>query len=120
MLERRLAIKGLWRIPTFYICIYIFFVYLLAPYSASCAPSILITFIDMVLFNTPKPVPDRCEVYMFGGQHFFQVVFVLVALACIPVMLLGKPLHIMKQRKHANVSIDIYTILINVLLIHIL
>ncbi|XP_073818680.1 V-type ATPase subunit a family protein Vha100-1 isoform X4 [Musca autumnalis] len=74
------------------------------PYSASCAPSILITFIDMVLFNTPKPVPEGCEVYMFGGQHFFQVVFVLIAVACIPVMLLGKPLQIMKQRKHANVQ----------------
>ncbi|XP_013103346.1 V-type proton ATPase 116 kDa subunit a 1 isoform X3 [Stomoxys calcitrans] len=74
------------------------------PYSASCAPSILITFIDMVLFNTPKPPPTGCEVYMFGGQHFFQVVFVLIALACIPVMLLGKPLQIMKQRKNPNVQ----------------
>ncbi|XP_075149974.1 V-type ATPase subunit a family protein Vha100-1 isoform X2 [Haematobia irritans] len=74
------------------------------PYSASCAPSILITFIDMVLFNTPKPPPEKCEVYMFAGQHFFQVVFVLVALACIPVMLLGKPLQIMKQRKNPNVQ----------------
>lgn len=73
-------------------------------YSASCAPSILITFIDMVLFNTPKPVPEPCEVYMFGGQHFFQTIFVLVALACIPVMLLAKPLNIMKQRRQGNVS----------------
>lgn len=75
-----------------------------APYSASCAPSILITFIDMVLFNTPKPPPEGCHVYMFSGQHFFQIVFVIVALACIPVMLLGKPLQIMKQRKQSNVS----------------
>uniref|UniRef100_A0A1I8NPI2 V-type proton ATPase subunit a n=1 Tax=Stomoxys calcitrans TaxID=35570 RepID=A0A1I8NPI2_STOCA len=76
------------------------------PYSASCAPSILITFIDMVLFNTPKPPPTGCEVYMFGGQHFFQVVFVLIALACIPVMLLGKPLQIMKQRKNPNEEVQ--------------
>lgn len=65
----------------------------------------MITFIDMVLFNTPKKAPEGCEEYMFAGQHFFQTVFVLVALACIPVMLLGKPLQIMKQRRHANVSI---------------
>ncbi|XP_060646453.1 V-type proton ATPase 116 kDa subunit a 1 isoform X5 [Drosophila nasuta] len=74
------------------------------PYSESCAPSILITFIDMVLFNTPKTPAQGCEVYMFWGQHFIQVVFVLVALGCIPVMLLGKPIKIMQARKLANVQ----------------
>ncbi|XP_062124633.1 V-type proton ATPase 116 kDa subunit a 1 isoform X4 [Drosophila sulfurigaster albostrigata] len=74
------------------------------PYSEGCAPSILITFIDMVLFNTPKTPPKGCEVYMFWGQHFIQVVFVLVALGCIPVMLLGKPIKIMQARKLANVQ----------------
>ncbi|XP_020811079.1 V-type proton ATPase 116 kDa subunit a isoform X6 [Drosophila serrata] len=74
------------------------------PYNEACAPSILITFIDMVLFNTPKPVPEKCEVYMFLGQHFIQVLFVLVAVGCIPVMLLAKPLLIMQARKQANVQ----------------
>ncbi|XP_068157461.1 V-type proton ATPase 116 kDa subunit a 1 isoform X3 [Drosophila tropicalis] len=74
------------------------------PYSESCAPSILITFIDMVLFNTPKTPPEGCKVYMFWGQSFIQTVFVLVALACIPVMLLGKPWKIMQARKLANVQ----------------
>ncbi|KAH8306252.1 hypothetical protein KR018_005312 [Drosophila ironensis] len=73
-------------------------------YSEACAPSILITFIDMVLFNTPKTPPEGCHVYMFMGQHFFQVLFVLVALGCIPVMLLAKPLLIMQARKQANVQ----------------
>lgn len=73
-------------------------------YSQACAPSILITFIDMVLFNKPKEVGEPCEVYMFWGQHFVQVLFVLVALGCIPVMLLAKPLLIMQARKQANVS----------------
>ncbi|XP_037956746.1 V-type proton ATPase 116 kDa subunit a1 isoform X3 [Teleopsis dalmanni] len=77
-----------------------------APYSASCAPSILITFIDMVLFNTPKQPPQGCESYMFGGQAFFQKLFVLGAFACIPVMLLGKPIQIMKQRKQANEEVQ--------------
>lgn len=76
----------------------------LEPYSEACAPSILITFIDMVLFNTPKPPPGYCETYMFMGQHFIQVLFVLVAVGCIPVMLLAKPLLIMQARKQANVS----------------
>jgi len=59
----------------------------------------------MVLFNKPKDPPKDCEtVYMFWGQHFIQIVFVLVALGCIPVMLLGKPLKIMQARKLANVS----------------
>jgi len=42
---------------------------------------------------------------MFFGQHFIQVLFVLVAVGCIPVMLLAKPLLIMQARKQANVSV---------------
>ncbi|XP_017131356.1 V-type proton ATPase 116 kDa subunit a1 isoform X7 [Drosophila elegans] len=76
------------------------------PYSEACAPSILITFIDMVLFNTPKPPPENCETYMFFGQHVIQVLFVLVAVGCIPVMLLAKPLLIMQARKQANEEVQ--------------
>ncbi|XP_017140582.1 V-type proton ATPase 116 kDa subunit a isoform X6 [Drosophila miranda] len=74
------------------------------PYSEACAPSILITFIDMVLFNTPKAAPAECGVYMFWGQHFVQVLFVLLALGCIPIMLFAKPMLIMQARKLANVQ----------------
>ncbi|KAH8381592.1 hypothetical protein KR093_008743 [Drosophila rubida] len=77
---------------------------LAVPFSESCAPSILITFIDMVLFNTPKKAPEGCEVYMFWGQHYVQVLFVIIAMGCIPVMLLGKPIKIMQARKLANVQ----------------
>ncbi|XP_019846319.2 V-type proton ATPase 116 kDa subunit a 1 isoform X2 [Bactrocera dorsalis] len=72
------------------------------PYSAGCAPSILITFIDMVLGNTPKTPLPGCESYMYAGQSFFQNLFRFVALCCIPVMLLGKPLKIIQQRRQAN------------------
>ncbi|XP_036322752.1 V-type proton ATPase 116 kDa subunit a1 isoform X2 [Rhagoletis pomonella] len=72
------------------------------PYSAGCAPSILITFIDMVLGNTPKPPVGKCETYMFAGQSFFQKLFRFIALCCIPVMLLGKPLKIIQERRQAN------------------
>ncbi|XP_039968490.1 V-type proton ATPase 116 kDa subunit a 1 isoform X2 [Bactrocera neohumeralis] len=72
------------------------------PYSAGCAPSILITFIDMVLGNTPKTPLEGCHSYMYAGQSFFQNLFRFVALCCIPVMLLGKPLKIIQQRRQAN------------------
>ncbi|XP_055847307.1 V-type proton ATPase 116 kDa subunit a 1 isoform X2 [Episyrphus balteatus] len=75
-----------------------------APYSASCAPSILITFINMVLFKPPNEPTDGCSPYMYAGQGFFEKLLVLIALGCVPVMLLGKPLHIMKQRKLANIQ----------------
>ena len=32
---------------------------------------------------------------MFDGQDMLQLVFVLVALLCIPVLLLGKPIYIL-------------------------
>lgn len=63
-----------------------------------CAPSILITFINMVLFkydpeNGAEPLSPECgDPYMYGGQTFFQRLFVIVGVACIPWMLLGKPL----------------------------
>ncbi|XP_034660391.1 V-type proton ATPase 116 kDa subunit a isoform X7 [Drosophila subobscura] len=76
------------------------------PYSEACAPSILITFIDMVLFNKPKDPVKGCEVYMFWGQHFVQVLFVLLALCCIPIMLLAKPMLIMQARKLANEEVQ--------------
>ena len=61
-----------------------------------CAPSILITFINMVLFkygeDAPPLSPECGDPYMFAGQTFFQRLFVIVAVACVPWMLLGKPL----------------------------
>ncbi|XP_055321955.1 V-type proton ATPase 116 kDa subunit a 1 isoform X2 [Sitodiplosis mosellana] len=73
------------------------------PWSSDCAPSILITFINMVLFKNP-PYPEKeedCSPYMFWGQRGLQQLLVLVALACIPWMLLSKPIHIMRSRKEA-------------------
>ena len=61
-----------------------------------CAPSILITFINMVLFKYGEgvePLSGECgDPYMFWGQTGIQKLFVLVAVVCIPWMLLGKPL----------------------------
>lgn len=59
-----------------------------------CAPSVLITFINMVLFKHAV-VPDGCSEYMFEGQEILQMVLLVCALLCVPVMLFGKPLFIL-------------------------
>lgn len=63
------------------------------PYSPGCAPSVLIYFINMFLQGENK-YPDGCEEYMYPYQNLIQTVFVLVAVICIPWMLVGKPLYI--------------------------
>ncbi|KAI8424155.1 hypothetical protein MSG28_002747 [Choristoneura fumiferana] len=72
-------------------------------YRQGCAPSVLILFINMMLFSSTEP-QEGCHEYMFEGQGKLQRIFVLVALCCIPVMLLGKPLYLLsaskKKKKH--------------------
>lgn len=80
------------------------------PYSAECAPSILITFINMVLFKHVKEEegPDKCSPWMYSGQSGIQTLLVFVAVICIPWMLLAKPIHIMRSRKEALVSVKLF------------
>lgn len=68
-------------------------------WSERCAPSILITFINMVLFKAPDENTE-CSPWMFAGQAGLQKFLVLVAVVCIPWMLLAKPIMIMRQRKN--------------------
>ena len=67
-------------------------------YGSSCAPSVLIYFINMMLFKE-NPVQTGCNLYMFKTQPFIQKILVFVSLACIPVLLLGKPLYVTLTRK---------------------
>ncbi|XP_026322507.1 V-type proton ATPase 116 kDa subunit a isoform X3 [Hyposmocoma kahamanoa] len=67
--------------------------------SGYCAPSILITFINMMLFKTDPNTRPQCDVAMFGGQMVIQKIFVILALCCVPVMLFMKPYYIMKEQK---------------------
>ncbi|KAJ8957266.1 hypothetical protein NQ318_007830 [Aromia moschata] len=70
-----------------------------------CAPSILITFINMVL-NKQTPFEDDCKTStMFPGQLGLQKFLFFCALICVPWMLLAKPLYIMRSRKNASYSI---------------
>lgn len=64
----------------------------------SCAPSVLITFINMVLFKSGSP-NKGCDEFMFPGQGALQKFLVISAVLCIPWMLLAKPIVIMKKRK---------------------
>ncbi|KMY89791.1 V-type proton ATPase 116 kDa subunit a1 [Drosophila simulans] len=68
------------------------------PLSPACAPSILILFINMILQGS-QDTPEPCKEFMFEGQKNIQQVFVIIAIICIPWMLLGKPLYIMIKRK---------------------
>ncbi|XP_066992343.2 V-type proton ATPase 116 kDa subunit a 1 isoform X2 [Anabrus simplex] len=72
--------------------------------SPTCAPNVLITFINMML-NNHATVPAGCSEYMFTGQDIVQIIFLVIALLCIPVLLLGKPLYVIicgrRHRKHA-------------------
>lgn len=63
---------------------------------SGCAPSILILMINMFLF---KYEDHPCSVApMYSGQQFFQSMLVILALVCIPWMLLMKPFMLKKQR----------------------
>lgn len=63
-----------------------------------CAPSILITFINMMLLQKSPPL-EGCNESMFAFQMPLQRTFVYIALICIPWMLLGKPVYIMYSRR---------------------
>lgn len=63
-----------------------------------CAPSVLIMFINMMLFKEGTPYPG-CNEFMFDFQGTLQMAFVLVGVLCIPWMLLGVPFYEMVQRK---------------------
>lgn len=62
-----------------------------------CAPSILITFINMVLFKNNEKDSPECLEYMYAGQQGIQRLLVLVALVCVPWMLFAKPFALKKE-----------------------
>uniref|UniRef100_A0AAX7VGW3 V-type proton ATPase subunit a n=1 Tax=Astatotilapia calliptera TaxID=8154 RepID=A0AAX7VGW3_ASTCA len=63
------------------------------------APSLLIHFINMCLFNYGDPTSKR----LYEGQVAIQVLLVLIALACVPCMLIVKTMVLRRQhlwKKH--------------------
>ncbi|XP_054725476.1 V-type proton ATPase 116 kDa subunit a 1-like isoform X1 [Anastrepha obliqua] len=79
------------------------------PDSPGCAPSVLIYFINMMLFSS-SPQLEGCDEYMFDAQPQLERIFVVLAVICIPWILVGKPLYIMiirklkAKRQHAGIS----------------
>ncbi|XP_040569933.1 V-type proton ATPase 116 kDa subunit a 1 isoform X1 [Lepeophtheirus salmonis] len=68
-------------------------------YSERCAPSILLLFINMVL-NKDTAYEEACGTpYMFAGQGGIQQFFRIIAVICIPWMLLVKPFLVRKDYK---------------------
>jgi len=65
--------------------------------SERCAPSILITFINMVLFKDNEYEPVCETAYMFAGQKWIQRLLVFLALICVPWMLFVKPFMLMRE-----------------------
>ncbi|KAL3270757.1 hypothetical protein HHI36_021282 [Cryptolaemus montrouzieri] len=59
---------------------------------SSCAPSVLIYFINMMLLKEQGPVEYGCQKYMFDFQPVLEKILIVVAVISIPVMLFGKPL----------------------------
>ncbi|KAK9881875.1 hypothetical protein WA026_018073 [Henosepilachna vigintioctopunctata] len=77
-----------------------------------CAPSILITFIDMVL-QKDSPVEPGCEPEMYPGQMVLQKFLFVCAILCVPWMLLAKPIFIMRERKQKELHHQITNTLEN-------
>jgi len=77
-----------------------------------CAPSILITFINMVLFKTNEKDSGECDRYMYWGQEGIQHTLVVVAVICVPWMLLVKPLANKNKPKAAGEETDFAEIMI--------
>lgn len=67
------------------------------PLSEHCAPSILITFINMVLFKHEEAEGDCETVMMYAGQSGLQKFLILIAVLCIPWMLLAKPIMLKRE-----------------------
>lgn len=64
------------------------------------APSILITMINMFMFKMPADNdPAYLKEEMFSGQFNLQKILIIIALICIPIMLLFKPLFLLRQNR---------------------
>merc|ERR1719244_1875548 len=77
------------------------------PWSEHCAPNLLITFINMMLFKNDPPDETmvNChvdghnyDIYMFRYQRQLQMALVVLGVLMIPIMLFGKPLYILLTR----------------------
>ncbi|XP_012268719.2 V-type proton ATPase 116 kDa subunit a 1 isoform X2 [Athalia rosae] len=71
-----------------------------------CAPSVLITFINMILFKENTPPVGCNSDWMYAGQKHLQRLLVILALLCVPFMLVAKPILIMRNRKKQHYQLN--------------
>lgn len=75
-------------------------------YGSSCAPQILILFINMMLLKkTESKDGPPCQGYIYAGQDELQKTFLVLAFLCIPVILFGKPVYQIMSDKKRRVSV---------------
>lgn len=68
-----------------------------------CAPSILITLINMFLGKYPDENEPNCQLLMFyKGQKLVQICLIISAVVCIPWMLAIKPYLLLKKHKESQ------------------
>ncbi|UJR10911.1 hypothetical protein I4U23_015098 [Adineta vaga] len=93
----------------FYLIILIFYKWThYAGETATGAPSLLIHLINMILMTYPNEPESSRQFYT--GQKALQTILILIAVACIPWLLLGKPIYrIMMNKRRANrgVALDV-------------
>ncbi|EDW62137.1 V-type proton ATPase 116 kDa subunit a 1 [Drosophila virilis] len=101
----------------FMICLFCYLVFLIffkwlmygglkqAPYNSACAPSVLITFIDMMLMKTTALEVKSCNVGMFPYERLLEYILVFVAFASVPVLLAGKPIYLTRRQKQLTKEI---------------
>lgn len=73
------------------------------PFNHGCAPNLIVVFINMLMFKDSETgLIKGCSV-MYTGQSTVQRFLVLIAVASVPILLLGKPIYVavhnMKIRK---------------------
>jgi len=87
-----------------YLVVLIFFKWLnFTANEASCAPSLLIDFINMFLMK----YGGECSTAMFfTGQETLQKFLVVIALVCVPWMLCVKPLILRRQHQQKSLGIN--------------
>ncbi|CAF1330745.1 unnamed protein product [Rotaria magnacalcarata] len=88
----------------FYLIILIFYKWTTFDGSvATQAPSLLIQLINMILLSYPAE-PESSRTF-YSGQRGIQTALILLAVICIPWMLLGKPIYrIIMNKRRANYS----------------
>ncbi|TRY89962.1 hypothetical protein DNTS_001683 [Danionella cerebrum] len=91
----------------FMLCLFGYLVFMIVfkwiafgPHDSDRAPSILIHFIDMFVFAENPGNPA-----LYPGQTIVQRILVCLALLAVPVLLLGKPLHLyLKHKNHRRMD----------------